>query len=241
MKENRKVDCRADVRYGSERVKCACNNPESAGDKVAGLWLRSSARCGTRSLHLPFLAGTASLPRAIPGMTGGPVFRQLVRASARAPCQSRSTIIKRRPASLECNWFYLAQRSINMMQGSDTVIAMRTAAMARAAACPSVALDREMKPMVDEKVDISAASLVRIASTPRRRASRLLPGVATGQAPTHRCTSFSTLPPGRWALAWRLAGTPCAAMSVRDQVVVTGRLTRACETRLPLKTGLQRA
>lgn len=48
---------------------------------------------------------------------------------------------------------------MEMMQGSATVIATRTAAMAKAGTRPSAAHDREMKRMVDEKVDASAASL----------------------------------------------------------------------------------
>lgn len=48
---------------------------------------------------------------------------------------------------------------MEMMQGSATVIATRTAAMAKAGKQPSAAHDREMKRMVDEKVDASAASL----------------------------------------------------------------------------------
>jgi hypothetical protein len=76
---------------------------------------------------------------------------RLPRKTTAAPL--RSTIIKRRrPASLATAWFDLAQRSMEMMQGSATVIATRTAAH------PSAAHDREMKRMVDEKVDASAAS-----------------------------------------------------------------------------------
>ena len=48
---------------------------------------------------------------------------------------------------------------MELMQGSATVIATRTAAMAAAGSKPSTAHDREMKRMVDEKVDASAASV----------------------------------------------------------------------------------
>ncbi len=51
------------------------------------------------------------------------------------------------------------------MQGSATVIATRTAAMARAGSHPSAAHDREMKRMVDEKVAASAASFTGMAFT----------------------------------------------------------------------------
>jgi hypothetical protein len=75
------------------------------------------------------------------------------------PSTFRSTIVKRRQASLANAWFDLAQSSMELMQGSATVIATRTAAMAMAGSKPDAAHKREMKRMVDEKVIASAASL----------------------------------------------------------------------------------
>jgi hypothetical protein len=97
----------------------------------------------------------------------------------------RSTIIKRSPPSLATAWFDLAQRSMEMMQGSATVIATRTAAMAKAGTRPSAAHDREMKRMVDEKVDASAASLTGMAFTAAASCQSLwLASLWGGRAPT---------------------------------------------------------
>lgn len=74
-----------------------------------------------------------------------------------------SMIIKRRPRPIATAWFALAQRSMEMMQGSATMITTRTAAMAKAGSHPSAAHDREMRRMVEEKVDASAASLTGMA------------------------------------------------------------------------------
>ena len=97
----------------------------------------------------------------------------------------RSTIIKRRPPSLATAWFDLAQRSMEMMQGSAIVIATRTAAMAQAGTRPSAAHDREMKRMVDEKVDASVASLAGMAFTAAASCQSLwLASLWGGHAPT---------------------------------------------------------
>lgn len=65
--------------------------------------------------------------------------------------------------SLAGAWFDLAKGSMELMQGSATVIARRTTAMAAAGAHPSARQDREMKRMVEEKVEASAASLTGMA------------------------------------------------------------------------------
>ena len=52
---------------------------------------------------------------------------------------------------------------MELMQGSATVIAKRVTAMAAAGAHPSAAHDREMRRMVDEKVNASAASFAGMA------------------------------------------------------------------------------
>ena len=71
------------------------------------------------------------------------------------------------------------------MQGSATVIATRTAAMAKAGTHPSAAHDREMKRMVDEKVDASAASLAGMAFTAAASCQSLwLGSLWGGRAPT---------------------------------------------------------
>lgn len=71
--------------------------------------------------------------------------------------------MRRSRHSLNGAWFDLAQSSMELMQGSASVIATRTAAMAAATTNPSAANDREMKRMVDEKVAASAASLAGMA------------------------------------------------------------------------------
>ena len=54
---------------------------------------------------------------------------------------------------------------MELMQGSATVIAKRTGAMAAAGAHPSAAHDREMKRMVTEKMSASTESLTNMAMT----------------------------------------------------------------------------
>lgn len=73
--------------------------------------------------------------------------------------------MRRSRKSLAGAWFDLAQSSAELMQGSATVISRRTAAMATATIQPSAAHDREMKRMIEEKVDASAASLAAMAFT----------------------------------------------------------------------------
>lgn len=74
---------------------------------------------------------------------------------------------------------------MEMMQGSATVIATRTAAMAQAGPHPSAAHDREMKRMVDEKVDASVASLAGMAFTAAASCQSLwLTSLWGGHAPT---------------------------------------------------------
>lgn len=74
---------------------------------------------------------------------------------------------------------------MELMQGSATVIATRAAAMARAGAHPSAAHDREMKRMVEEKVDASAASLTGMAFTAATSCQSLwLGSLLSGHAPT---------------------------------------------------------
>ena len=74
---------------------------------------------------------------------------------------------------------------MELMQGSATVIATRTAAMAKAGTRPSAAHDREMKRMVDEKVDASAASLAAMAFTAAASCQSLwLASLWGGRAPT---------------------------------------------------------
>ena len=70
------------------------------------------------------------------------------------------------------------------MQGSATVIATRTA-MAKAETHPSAAHNREMKRMVDEKVDASVASLAGMAFTAAASCQSLwLASLWGGRAPT---------------------------------------------------------
>lgn len=71
--------------------------------------------------------------------------------------------MKRSYNSLATTWFDLAQGSMELMQGSATVIAKRTTAMAAATTKPSASHDREMKRMVEEKVEASATSLTAMA------------------------------------------------------------------------------
>ncbi|WP_426688828.1 hypothetical protein [Rhodanobacter ginsengiterrae] len=74
---------------------------------------------------------------------------------------------------------------MELMQGSATVIATRTAAMANAGTHPSAAHDREMKRMVDEKVDASAASLAGMAFSATAACQSLwLGSLWGGRAPT---------------------------------------------------------
>lgn len=71
------------------------------------------------------------------------------------------------------------------MQGSATVIATRTVAMTKAGTNPSAAHDREMKRMLDEKVDASAASLTGMAFTAAASCQSLwLGSMWGGRAPT---------------------------------------------------------
>lgn len=129
-----------------------------------------TGRGGAATGHVPFMASAARFAPASPVMTSADLLRP---RAPRHDCMPRwktvallrSTIIKRRRPSLATAWFDLAQRSIDMMQGSATVIATRTAAMAKTGAHPSAAHEREMKRMVDEKVDASAASLAGMAFT----------------------------------------------------------------------------
>ncbi|MFC5435165.1 hypothetical protein ACFPME_01210 [Rhodanobacter umsongensis] len=74
---------------------------------------------------------------------------------------------------------------MEMMQGSATVIATRTAAMAKAGTHPSAAHDREMKRMLDEKVDASAASLAGMTFAAAASCQSLwLGSLWGGRAPT---------------------------------------------------------
>lgn len=72
-------------------------------------------------------------------------------------------IIKRHRYPPTPAFLNLAQKSMDLMQGSATVIATRTAAMAKAGIHPSASHDREMKRMVDEKVTASVASFANMA------------------------------------------------------------------------------
>jgi len=62
------------------------------------------------------------------------------------------------------------------------VIARRTAAMATATIQPSAAHDREMKRMVEEKVDASAASLAAMAFTAAASCQSMFLGSLFGAA-----------------------------------------------------------
>ena len=75
----------------------------------------------------------------------------------------RHALVRRSRKSLAGAWFDLAQSSAQLMQGSATVIAARSASMATATVTPSAKHDREMKRMVEEKVEASAASLTAMA------------------------------------------------------------------------------
>ena len=71
------------------------------------------------------------------------------------------------------------------MQGSATVIATRTTAMAAAGTRPSAKQDREMKLMVDEKVKASAASMTNMAfSAAASCQSMFLASLLGGHAPS---------------------------------------------------------
>jgi hypothetical protein len=90
----------------------------------------------------------------------------------------------RRP-SLASAWFDLAKNSMDLMQGSVTVIATRTAAMAKAGANPSAADEREMKRMVEEKVSASAASMAAMAFSAAASCQSLwLGSLMGGRAPS---------------------------------------------------------
>lgn len=93
--------------------------------------------------------------------------------------------MKRARSSLTGAWFDLARNSMELMQGSATVIAKRTSTMAAAAAHPNAANDREMKRMVDEKVKASAASLMGMAfSATASWQSMYLASLLGGRAPS---------------------------------------------------------
>lgn len=71
--------------------------------------------------------------------------------------------MSRRRKSLASAWFDLAFDSMALAQGSAVVIGKRTAAMAAAGPNPSVAHQREMRRMVEEKASASAESWTRTA------------------------------------------------------------------------------
>lgn len=110
-------------------------------------------------MHATFMAGTTGFHL----MSGLSAPRRDGKTGTAASITPRSMLIKRRPTSIATAWLDLAQSSRELMQGSAAVIARRTAAMAKAGAHPSAADDREMKRMVDEKVDATAASLAEMA------------------------------------------------------------------------------
>lgn len=117
----------------------------------------------TQPLHVPFMLETARC------------------ALSRA---DQETIMRRSRNSLGGAWFDLARSSMELMQGSASVIATRTAAMAVATTHPSASHDREMKRMVDEKVAASAASLAGMAlSTAASCQSMLFASLLGGRVP----------------------------------------------------------
>lgn len=63
-----------------------------------------------------------------------------------------------RRKALSTAWFDLAWNSMTLMQGSATVIAKRTAAMAAVGAVPSASQRRDARRMVEEKFSAAAAS-----------------------------------------------------------------------------------
>ena len=69
---------------------------------------------------------------------------------------------------------------MELMQGSATVIATRTAAMAKATTHPTAANDREMKRMVDEKITASADSFSNMAFTAAASCQSLWLGLLLG-------------------------------------------------------------
>ena len=74
---------------------------------------------------------------------------------------------------------------MELMQGSATVIATRTTAMAKAGAHPNAAHEREMTRMVNEKVKASAASFTSMAFTAATSYQAIWYGLLTGgRAPT---------------------------------------------------------
>lgn len=92
--------------------------------------------------------------------------------------------MRRARHSLSGAWFDLARNSVELMQDSASVIATRTTAMAVATVNPSAAHDREMKRMVEEKVEASAASLTSMLfSTAASCQSMLFASVFGGRVP----------------------------------------------------------
>lgn len=93
--------------------------------------------------------------------------------------------MRRAAKPLASAWFDLARRSMELMQGSAAVIATRTTAMAAAGTRPSAKQDREMKRMVEEKVQASAASLANMTfSAVASCQSMLFSSMFGGRAPS---------------------------------------------------------
>ncbi len=116
--------------------------------------------------------------------TAGYRFAQISRGKPLPACAARGTLMRRRRHSLSGAWFDLARSSIELMQGSASVIATRTTAMAEATVNPSATHDREMRRMVEEKVEASAASLTNMLfSTAASCQSMFFASVLGGHAP----------------------------------------------------------
>jgi hypothetical protein len=97
----------------------------------------------------------------------------------------QETHMRRSSNSLAGAWFDLAKNSMELMQGSASVIATRTTVMAAATTHPSPANDREMKRMVNEKVVASAASFAGMAlSTAASCQSMFFASLLGGRTPT---------------------------------------------------------
>ncbi|MET0331218.1 MAG: hypothetical protein ABW154_07300 [Dyella sp.] len=78
-------------------------------------------------------------------------------------------------------WFDLAARSTQMMQASAEVMMRRTYGMARMGATPSVADQRELRLMVDEKVQASFESAMAMWLRAMRNSQTLMFQAFTGR------------------------------------------------------------
>lgn len=100
--------------------------------------------------------------------------------------------MKRARKGVASAWFELARNSVELMQGSSTVIVARTSAMAAAGASPSVRQKREMNRMVDEKIDASAASLTAMAFSAMSSYQQMVVGSMWGvRAPSATQTQYA--------------------------------------------------